>query len=113
MALLLGPLKAPPLPKFCSMQSAKRHMILRFLKLWPEAIKMILAASAGDMSSGCYRHREILVLYSNRDLGALRAKSANAPRVTRDLGLDYTGGNRRATGTIRKRVAQARIRAHR
>eukprot|EP00973_Karenia_brevis_P062447 8684063-Karenia_brevis.AAC.1 len=26
---------------------------------------------------------------------------------------DYTGGNRRATGTIRKRVAQARVRAQR
>eukprot|EP00973_Karenia_brevis_P008853 1199338-Karenia_brevis.AAC.1 len=34
------------------------------------------------------------------------------PRATRDLGLDYTGGNRRATGALRRRVAQARIRAH-
>eukprot|EP00973_Karenia_brevis_P074750 10388268-Karenia_brevis.AAC.1 len=38
---------------------------------------------------------------------------AKTLRVTRDLGLDYTGGNRRATGTIRKRIAQARIRANR
>eukprot|EP00973_Karenia_brevis_P025206 3476716-Karenia_brevis.AAC.1 len=38
---------------------------------------------------------------------------AKTPRVTRDLGFDYTGGNRRATGTIRKRIQGARMRATR
>eukprot|EP00973_Karenia_brevis_P070174 9753860-Karenia_brevis.AAC.1 len=33
---------------------------------------------------------------------------AKIPRVVMDLGLDYTGGNRKATGTLRKGVAQAR-----
>eukprot|EP00973_Karenia_brevis_P046088 6384399-Karenia_brevis.AAC.2 len=38
---------------------------------------------------------------------------AKTHRLTRDLRLDYTGGDRRATGTLSKRVAQARIRAQR
>eukprot|EP00973_Karenia_brevis_P061155 8505154-Karenia_brevis.AAC.1 len=56
--------------------------------------------------------RSRLRIMHTKHLGRIGLK-AKAPRVTRDLGLDYTGGNRRATGTIRKRIAQARARAHR
>eukprot|EP00973_Karenia_brevis_P066937 9307080-Karenia_brevis.AAC.1 len=56
--------------------------------------------------------RKKLVTYHQNHLTKISLK-AKAPRVARDLGLDYTGSNKRATGTIRKRICNARIRADR
>eukprot|EP00973_Karenia_brevis_P025198 3475753-Karenia_brevis.AAC.1 len=64
--------------------------------------------------------KKIAVVATRKRLEALHSAhlckiglQAKTFRVTRDLGLDYTGGNRRATGTIRKRIALARVRATR
>eukprot|EP00973_Karenia_brevis_P058632 8165684-Karenia_brevis.AAC.1 len=60
-------------------------MTLRYQRHWPEDISvpmpqhsgplwMRLAAPAGDMSSGCYRHRGTPVQYCCRGLGKLSVK---------------------------------------
>eukprot|EP00973_Karenia_brevis_P089078 12352747-Karenia_brevis.AAC.1 len=74
----------------------------------------------GLKENKCKINKKIAIVATCKRLQALLAAhlcriglEAKTLRVTRDLGLDYTGGHRRATGTIRKRIAQARIRAYR
>eukprot|EP00973_Karenia_brevis_P012129 1645479-Karenia_brevis.AAC.1 len=51
--------------------------------------------------------RKHLVTYHHKHLVKIGFK-AKTPNATKDSGLDYTGENRRATGTIRKRISNAR-----
>eukprot|EP00973_Karenia_brevis_P030360 4186319-Karenia_brevis.AAC.1 len=69
----------------------------------------------GLKNTKCKKSKKTAVIATRSRLRIMHTKHSGgiglktkAPRVTRDLGLDYTGGNRRAAGTIRKRIAQAR-----
>eukprot|EP00973_Karenia_brevis_P077621 10787070-Karenia_brevis.AAC.1 len=78
MASLSGAHRAPPLQNSCSMLCVNRHMTLRYLRhlledtsvhMLPhsELLLMISAALAGNMSNGCYKHKETPVPSCCRD----------------------------------------------